>query len=126
MWRLTGKLKLTHSCFRSCLVRELPDVRDVFPDDEQRLAAMGVMTTPGLDGAGVLRQACSQCHNTHLDQSLTRARFRADLVGMDREARDRAIARLQLPADDPEAMPPALLKQLSPEARRRAIEALRE
>jgi hypothetical protein len=105
---------------------ELPDIRDVFPDDERRLAAMGVMTTPGLDGKGVLVQACSQCHNPRLDQSLTRARFRADLIDMNRAARDLAIDRMQLPDDDPLKMPPPLLKQLSAEALERALEALRE
>ena len=105
---------------------DLPDIRDVFPEDEKRLAAMGVMTEPDLDGRGVLLQACSQCHNARLDQSLSRARFRADLEGMDRAAKDRAIDRLLRPPTDPAAMPPLLLKELSAEARQRAIEALRE
>jgi mono/diheme cytochrome c family protein len=103
---------------------ELPDIRDVFPDDPQRLAEMGVMTEPGADGEAVLLQACGQCHNERLDQSLSRANFRADLEGMSRAAKDAAIARLKLPLDDPRAMPPALLRTLTPEARQRAIEAL--
>jgi mono/diheme cytochrome c family protein len=78
-----------------------------------------------MDGASVLVQACAQCHNPLLDPTLSRARFRADLQGMDRAAKDRAIQRLQLPEDDPFAMPPARLRALSAEARARAIEALR-
>lgn len=104
---------------------DLPDIRDVFPDDPQRLAEMGFMTKPGATGEEVLLEACSMCHNARLDQSLTRARFRADLVGLDRAEKDRAIERLQLPASDVHAMPPVRLRSLSPEARRRAIEALR-
>lgn len=103
---------------------ELPDVRDVFPDDPERLAAMGVMTEPGASGEAVLLQACGQCHNPRLDPTLSRARFRADLVGMSRAAKDAAIERLRLPVDDPRAMPPALLRALTPDARERAIEAL--
>jgi hypothetical protein len=52
---------------------ELPDLRDVFPNDPRRLAALGFTTEPGLDGGAVLVQACSQCHNPRLDQSLSRA-----------------------------------------------------
>ena len=103
---------------------ELPDLRDVFPDDEQRLAEMGIMTEPGLPGEAVLLQACAQCHNDRLDQSLSRARFRADLQGLDQAEKDLAIERLSLPPNDVRAMPPALLRELSDDARARAIEAL--
>jgi hypothetical protein len=104
----------------------LPDIRAVFPDDPAALAHMGLSTEPGLDGRGVLLQSCSQCHNPTLDQTLTRARFRADLVGVDRATKDEAIMRLSLPPDDPRAMPPARLRVLSDEARQLAIGALRQ
>ncbi|HKP57851.1 MAG TPA: hypothetical protein VJV78_14060 [Polyangiales bacterium] len=104
---------------------ELPDLRDVFPDDPARLAAMGVMTEPGLSGEAVLIEACSMCHNDRLDPSLSRARFRADLQGLSRTEKDLAIARLSLPANDVHAMPPARLRALSKQARARAIDALR-
>jgi hypothetical protein len=108
------------------LAREdLPDIRDVFPDDPKLLAEMGMTTEPGLDGAAVLVQACSQCHNERLDQSLSRARFRPDLGAMSRQEKDLAIGRLMLPPDDPFAMPPARLRVLSDEARTRAIQALK-
>jgi hypothetical protein len=46
------------------LAREdLPDIREVYPDDPELLARMGFTTEPGLDGKGVLLQACAQCHN---------------------------------------------------------------
>jgi hypothetical protein len=105
---------------------ELPDVRDVLPNDPQRLAELGIGTEPGQDAAGVLLQACAQCHNERLDQTLSRARFRADLQGMDRAEKDLAIARLMLPPTDANAMPPALLHVLTDEARTRAIDSLRQ
>jgi hypothetical protein len=110
---------------RGDIAREdLPDIRDVFPDDPQRLAEMGIMTEPGLSGEAVLIQACSQCHNDRLDQTQSRARFRANLEGMSRTQKDLAIQRLSLPANDIHAMPPPRLRTLSDEARKRAIEAL--
>lgn len=105
---------------------ELPDIRDVFPDSQERLAEIGITTRPGVDGATVLLSACSQCHNALLDQTVTRARFRADLQGMSRAEKDVAIQRLQLPPEHPQAMPPARLRVLTPEARERAIALLQE
>lgn len=103
---------------------ELPDIRDVFPDAQGRLAEMGMMTQPGASGEEVLMEACSMCHNDRLDPSLSRAHFNADLTQMGRAERDRAIERLTLPPDDVRAMPPARLRVLSAEAIERAIEAL--
>jgi hypothetical protein len=104
----------------------LPDIRDVFPDDEMLLARMGFATEPGLDAEGVLLQACAQCHNDRLDQTLSRARFNVDLAKVGRDVRDRAIARLQLPLDDPQVMPPSGIRHLSDEAKQKLIELLRE
>jgi len=104
---------------------ELPDIRDVFPDDPKRLARMGFATEPGLDGRGVLLQACSQCHNGKLDQTVSRSRFGVDLDTLGRKEKDRAIERLLLPADDPRHMPPARLRTLSDEAKQRLIDLLR-
>lgn len=103
---------------------ELPDLRDVFPDDPEQLAHMGMMTEPGADGAQVLLQACGQCHNERLDPNVSRANFRADLKGMSRTEKDLAIERLRLPDDHPLAMPPYRLRSLSDEARKRAIKVL--
>lgn len=105
---------------------ELPDIRDVLPDDPRRLAEMGMTTEPGLSGEAVLLQACSTCHNERLDQSQTRARFRANLDGLTRVEKDVAIARLQLPETSPYRMPPARASTLSAEARARAIAVLQQ
>jgi len=107
-------------------MEDLPDLRDVFPDDHAKLAEMGISTQPGLSGEEVLIQACSQCHNERLNQDQSRARFRADLEGMTREEKDVAIQRLLLPRNNVHSMPPARLRILSKEARQRAIEALRK
>ncbi|HET8932067.1 MAG TPA: hypothetical protein VFN67_01445 [Polyangiales bacterium] len=107
-------------------VRGLPDFRDIFPDDHGLLAEMGISTEPELSGEEVLIQACSQCHNERLNQEQSRARFRADLTGVSRAEKDIAIGRLMLPSNNVHAMPPARLRVLSPEARARAIEALRK
>lgn len=104
--------------------QELPDIRDVFPDDPELLARMGFTTEPGLDGEGVLLQACSQCHNRKLDQSVSRSRFDVDLDTLSRTEKSRAIERLLLPPDDPQLMPPARLRTLDDEAKQRLIDLL--
>lgn len=131
--KVTDPLKLAdmtraYQAYRSgqLVAAELPDIRDVFPDDPERLAEMGITTPPDLDGASVLIAACSQCHNARLDQTLSRARFQADLQGVSRAEKELAIARMQLPPEHPLAMPPARLKVLTQAARERAIAVLRE
>jgi hypothetical protein len=103
---------------------ELPDIRDVYPDDPLRQAEMGFTTLPGLSGEEVLVQACSQCHNARLDPSISRAAFHTDLDSLARGQKDTAIERLKLPATDPKAMPPRRIRYLSDEARERLIELL--
>ena len=104
--------------------RDLPDIRDVYPDDPELRAHMGLDTEPGLSGEEVLVQACGLCHNQRLDQTISRSRFDVDLDLLDREAKDRAISRIGLPADDPGVMPPAVARQLSDQGRARLIELL--
>ena len=108
------------------LPRELlPDLADVYPDDPVLLARIGFVTEPGLDGEEGLLQACGQCHNPRLDQTLSRARFGVDLSSMSRKQKELAIARVSLPLDHPSAMPPAQFRHLSDEGRERLIELLR-
>ena len=103
---------------------DLPAVRDVFPDDPKLFAELGLATEPGSSGESVLLQACAQCHREALDPQLSRARFRADLEGMDRAEKDLAIERMRLDPSDPLAMPPARARTLTPAATARAIRAL--
>jgi hypothetical protein len=103
---------------------ELPDVRDVFPDDVERQAELGFTTTPGLSGEEVLVQACAQCHNDRMDQTLSRASFHVDLPRLTRAQKEAAIARLNLPATDPSAMPPRRIRYLTDDAKKRLIRVL--
>jgi len=125
------KLVRMTAAYRAFLAGELererlPDIRDVFPDDAQRLAEQSFGTDPSLDGRATLVSACSLCHNSRLDQTQSRARFRPDLDAMTRAEKDVAIERLLLPPDNPFAMPPARSRILSEAARRSAIDALRQ
>lgn len=103
---------------------QFPDIRDVFLESE--LPAMGFKVKPGLDGEGIITQACAQCHNSKLNQTLTKSRFNVDLNAMSDTIggvltgieRDNEIAvtinRLRLPPTDTKIMPPTLFKQLEP------------
>ena len=81
-------------------------------------------TEPGLEGQDLLLQACAQCHNDRLDQSLSRARFNVNLDGLSREERDLAAARIMLDPGDPSVMPPIRFRSLSDEAKRALIDHL--
>jgi hypothetical protein len=103
---------------------ELPDLADVFPEDPRVLARMGFVTEPDLDGEGVLMQACAQCHNRRLDQTLSRARFDVELAELSRAQKDLAIARVSLALDHPAVMPPARFRRLGEQGRKRLIDLL--
>jgi mono/diheme cytochrome c family protein len=91
---------------------QLPDISDTLLD--RALADLSIRPKAGLDGRGILTQMCAQCHNSRLDQALTRARFNVErLDQMSREERDEAIRRLQLPDADRRKMPPARFHSLS-------------
>jgi mono/diheme cytochrome c family protein len=87
---------------------------------------MGFATEPGMDAQSILTQACSQCHNDRLDQSLSRAHFNVDLSKVSRGEKDAAITRLRLPGTNPRAMPPRRFRTLSPAARAALIALLRQ
>lgn len=102
---------------------QLPDVTDVFAD--AALAGMSIRPRAGLDGRGILVQMCQQCHNSRLDQALSRARFNVEqLAQLSREEKDVAIGRLRLPPADRRAMPPARFHELSAAERQLAIDEL--
>ena len=91
---------------------ELPDLSDIFPDDPQVRAEIGLETEPGASPAQALVQACGSCHNDVLDQSISRARFNVALSRMSRAELDEAITRLKTARDAPLAMPPSGRRQL--------------
>ena len=92
---------------------QLPDIRDVLLD--AALPDMTIHAAPSATGRQIVMQMCRQCHNSRLDQTITRARFNVDtLDALDRAERDEAIVRLRLPATSVRHMPPVRLRELSP------------
>lgn len=91
---------------------QLPDITDVWLADAK--PAVGLAPMPGSDGQQILQQMCQRCHNSSLDQSLSRARFNVEsLAAMSRAEKDLAIARVQQAAGSTMIMPPTRFGQLS-------------
>ena len=122
-----AKLQAATNAYQSFLngtlaASALPDLRDIFLD--AALPEIGFRVMAGLDGQQIITQACTQCHNSQLNQTISRARFNVDLnamsdtrggilTGAARDAEiDLAITRLGLPAEDVRKMPPELFKTL--------------
>ncbi len=108
----------------SLAMTDLPDIRDILLDEGLR--DMGFKVMAGLNGEQIITQACTQCHNAVLDQTISRAKFNVDLsnmadtlggvlTGVARDAEiELAIQRLRLPPEDVKKMPPELFKTLDP------------
>ncbi|HEX4340839.1 MAG TPA: c-type cytochrome [Polyangiaceae bacterium] len=92
----------------------LPELSDIFPDDPQTRAEIGLQTEPGATPAQALVQACGTCHNDVLDQSVSRARFNVALSHLAPAELAVAIERLKTARGAPGAMPPAGRRQLDP------------
>jgi hypothetical protein len=105
---------------------DLPDLADVFPDDPQTRAEIGLETEPNATPVQALVQACGPCHNDVLDQTLSRARFSVDVTRLTRPEIEQALKRLQLDEDAPSAMPPADARRLTPPVRARLVEYLQQ
>jgi hypothetical protein len=102
---------------------DLPDVRDVFLDDGLR--EMGFAPRQGANGRALLVQMCQQCHDSRLDQTLTRARFNLEtLDALGRDEKDKAIARLMKDDADAEKMPPVLFRTITDDERQKMIDEL--
>lgn len=85
-------------------IDEFEDHREVLVRDQRLRANMGFAIRPGTDPKTMMIQACHQCHNSKLDQSLSRAKFDVDLDAMGDNAVaeiDVAISRLQLGYTNP-------------------------
>lgn len=90
---------------------DFPDTRNIHPN--QDLRDLQYMVKEGLAGQEIMIQACSQCHNSKLNQNISRARFNVDLTKISDEARETAIQRMMLACDDPKKMPPSRFKTLT-------------
>lgn len=102
---------------------QLPDLADVFLDDA--LPDMTLRPRPGQTGRQILIQMCRQCHNSRLDQTISRARFNVEILDqMPRGEKDEAIRRVQLPAHAARRMPPTRFRELDPTSLELVIEEL--
>lgn len=104
---------------------ELPSLADVFPDDPELRARIGLQNEPDASPVEALIQACGSCHNDVLDQSISRARFNVDLWQLDPAEIAAAIERVERAPSQPGAMPPPEARQLDPAARERLLDYLR-
>jgi cytochrome c553 len=106
-------------------VHEVPDLSDIYPDDPNERARMGLQTEPDASAEDVLIQACASCHNNILDQEISRARFNIDVSRLDREELDIALDRIQRDRNEPGVMPPPESRQLDDAGRKRLMEFLK-
>ena len=80
-------------------IDEFKDHREVLRTDPRQRANMGFAIRPEATAIQALNLSCRQCHNSKLDQSLSRAKFNVDLAAMGANAVaeiDIAIERLRL------------------------------
>jgi mono/diheme cytochrome c family protein len=105
--------------------RALPDLADIYPDDPQTRAEIGLQTEPLATPAETLIQACGSCHNDVLDQTVSRARFNIDLARLTPAERELAIVRLEANSESSEVMPPHETRQLAAGARDALVAYLR-
>lgn len=103
----------------------LPDLEDIYPDDAQTRAEIGLQNVPDATPAELLVQACGTCHNDVLDQNISRARFNVAVQRLDRGELDSAMRRLEIERGAPGAMPPRDARQLDPAALIRLKDYLR-
>jgi hypothetical protein len=104
---------------------ELPDFVDIFSDDPHLRAKLGLQTEPDASAEEALIQACGNCHNDVLDQTLSRARCNIDLWTLDRSEITRAIERIERAPHARGVVPPPEARQLDPRARERLLDFLR-
>ncbi|MEJ2670031.1 MAG: Calx-beta domain-containing protein [Gammaproteobacteria bacterium] len=90
--------------FMTGALTELPDIRQAFKTSDLR--DIGFRVKAGLDGQGILIQACTQCHNQQLDQTISRAQFDVNMDLMSVAELQVAIERINLEEEHLKVMPP--------------------
>lgn len=76
-------------------IEQFEDHRNVLVQDQTLRANMGFAIRPGTDPKTMMMQACHQCHNSKLDQSISRAKFNVDLDAMG----ENAVAEINVAID---------------------------
>lgn len=123
-----GRFKTTASQYLATLTErapeaEFPELRDLHTDEAKWRT--GLKPEPNSDGASIVVQMCARCHNSNLDQSLSRARFDATkLSELDASERALAVARMKLPSSSSLKMPPERFGSLNDEEIEAATKAL--
>ncbi len=103
----------------------LPNISDVFL--ESAYPDLGFSPKAGATGHEMLVQMCHQCHNSNLDQTISRARFNVDLLQTTSvEEKASAVARLQLGDEDVHKMPPLMFRLISAAERDAMIQELQK
>ncbi|MFW7377976.1 MAG: hypothetical protein ACOH5I_04130 [Oligoflexus sp.] len=98
---LLTKYTQQYQDFRAGLVsmEQFEDHREALRVDQTQRANMGYAVRPGTDPQTMLIQSCNQCHNSKLDQTISRSKFDVNLAAMGERAPaeiDIAISRLKL------------------------------
>ncbi|MBP9111472.1 MAG: hypothetical protein KBF88_01630 [Polyangiaceae bacterium] len=100
-----------------------PSLRDLNKDK----VGTGITPPSGATGLQILTQVCTECHQATTDRTLSRSKFdMSRLSSLDRAEKDLAIARMLLPESDPQHMPFAKTRSLSPEQVQLAITELKK
>ena len=95
----------------------MPDFRNVFPSSPDILSQIGIRAVPGLSASALAVNACMQCHNSNLDQTLTRAKFNVNaMLNGTMSAAEKAVTvqRILAPSDSVTLMPPLRFRTLLP------------
>ena len=100
---------------------QMPDIRQTIRADA--LAQLSIRPEPGLDGRGILVHMCRMCHNSQLDQTLSRSYFNVDTLDQ-LSAFEKNLAIQRLNRTDYRQMPPARFHELSDAERAAATAAL--
>ncbi len=112
-----GKLTEATNAYRSTMDGSMPadqmlDIRDILRDEA--LPFLSFRPADALTGREILQHMCQHCHNSSLDQSISRAGFNVEeLDSLPQSTKDLAISRLQRDDDDIRKMPPTRFHTLS-------------
>ena len=108
----------------SATIADFPPLDDLYSDDARVMA--GVAPPSESDGNAILDRMCRRCHNSRLDQSLSRANFNVEKLGeMSAEEKAKAIERMKLPLTSRRKMPPVRAGELTADEVDRVVAALR-
>ncbi|MCA9672602.1 MAG: hypothetical protein KC503_43710 [Myxococcales bacterium] len=103
----------------------LPDITQTVP--QANWPSISVQPAAGLDGRGIMTHICRHCHNSTLDQSISRAGFNVDTLDtLPRAIKDMAIDRLLRPDNDRRKMPPLRFHELTTAQRDLVIKELQK